>query len=138
MFARDRNESRRYFREAWHRRCAGRVLQPLEILVTDVIADHPEFIAQILDEHGGVPEDADPAVNPFLHLGLHVALREQLAADRPGGLRAEFERLGRAGRDSHETEHLVMETLANVLWEAQARGAMPDEVSYMTRVRALR
>lgn len=138
MFARDRNESRRFFREAWHRRSTGQVLQPIEILVTDVIAEHPGFIAQVLDERGAVPEDADPTVNPFLHLGLHVALREQLAADRPHGLRVEFERLQRAGRDRHETEHLVMDTLATVLWEAQSCGAMPDEAIFMSRVRALR
>lgn len=138
MFARDRDESRQFFRNAWRKRRAGQVLQPLEVLVTDVIAAHPELHARIMDETPVTPVDADPEVNPFLHLGLHVALREQLAADRPPGLRREFERLRQDGRDVHEIEHLVMDALAAVLWDAQARGALPDETAYMNRVRALR
>jgi hypothetical protein len=138
MFARDKNESRRFFREAWLKFRAGQVLQPLEVLVTDVIAAHPEFHAQVLAASELAPADADPACNPFLHLGLHIALREQLAAERPPGLRAEFARLQSDGRAGHAAEHLVMDALATVLWEAQARAAVPDEAVYMARVRALR
>jgi Domain of unknown function (DUF1841) len=138
MFARSKTETREFFRATWRKRCAGLLLEPLEVLVADVIAAHPEYHALIADSSPTATPDQDPAHNPFLHLGLHVALHEQLQADRPVGLRAEYQRLKTLAADGHATEHRLMQVLAEVLWAAQAAGRMPDEQQYLASLRQLR
>ncbi len=138
MFARSKTETREFFRATWQKRCAGVLLEPLEALVADVIAAHPEYHALIADGSPAATPDQDPAHNPFLHLGLHVALHEQLRSDRPAGLRAEYQRLNALAMDEHATEHRLMQVLAEVLWAAQAAGRMPDEQSYLASLRKLR
>ena len=138
VFARSKTETREFFRTTWRKRCAGLVLEPLEVLVADVVAAHPEYHALIVDCSPAATLDQDPAHNPFLHLGLHVALHEQLQADRPAGLRAEYQRLKTLAVDAHTTEHRLMQVLAEVLWAAQAAQRMPDEQHYLASLRQLR
>ena len=137
MFARNRTETRRFFHESWRKRCAGLPLEPLEALGADVVAAHPEYHVQVTDKRPIEGDGADPVGNPFLHLGLHVALLEQLQADRPTGIRAEFIRLKAHHPDIHQTEHRIIEILADALWTAQSRGAFPDEAQYLERIRRL-
>lgn len=137
MFARSRAETRRFFRDTWHKRCQGLALEPLETIVAEVVAAHPEYQRALTEELPDSCFDADPAQNPFLHLGLHVALLEQLQADRPAGIRAEFLRLKARHEDVHHTEHRLLEVLAETLWHAQSRGVMPDESAYMAKIRCL-
>ena len=77
----------------------------------------------------------DPRENPFLHMGLHIAVREQLSIDRPPGIR-ELKQLltGRLG-DGHDAEHVLMEALAQTLWDAQRAGSPPDETAYLNLAR---
>ncbi len=75
--------------------------------------------------------------NPYLHMGLHLGLREQLSTDRPAGIRDLYRRiLARVG-DAHAAEHRMIECLAETLWEAQAGHAPPDEARYLERLRQL-
>ncbi len=136
MFATSREQTRQFFRDAWRKRCAGLPLDPLETLVGDLIAEHPEYhTAVTTDSASGVSDD--PSHNPFLHLGLHLALVEQLQTDRPSGVRAEFQRLCAQTATRHLAEHRVMSVLADILWEAQQRGTPPDQTTYLTRLREL-
>ncbi len=67
---------------------AGLPLQPFEAQLVDVIAAHPEYQPLLADDDS-VQREFDAAGgqgNPFLHLGLHMALREQIATDRPAGI----------------------------------------------------
>ena len=74
--------------------------------------------------------------NPYLHMGLHIAIREQTAIDRPQGIRAICER--RAGaRGAHDAEHAMIDCLAETLWEAQRGNQDPDDASYLRRLRKL-
>ncbi len=43
--------------------------------------------------------------NPFLHMGMHLALQEQVALDRPAGIQAVYRQLGEQLGDVHDTEH---------------------------------
>jgi hypothetical protein len=137
MFASTRTETRRFFRETWRKRCAGQALEPLETLVAEVVAAHPEHHALLTADVPEAAFESDPAHNPFLHLGLHVALLEQLQADRPPGIRAEFVRLKALHPDAHETEHRILQILAEVLWSAQSHGQLPDEKAFLAKIRRL-
>ena len=64
-------------------------------------------------------------------MGLHLAVREQLAIDRPPGIRALFESLKTRLGDVHDAEHALMESLAEALWQAQRGGRAPDEIRYL-------
>ena len=70
-------------------------------------------------------------------MGLHLGVREQVATDRPAGIRRLFADLESRLGDSHDAEHRMLECLAETLWEAQAGGAPPDEERYLERLRRL-
>lgn len=138
IFGQDRDKMRRMYAEAWRKRTAGEPLSPLEAQIADVVAEHPEYHAA-LDETG-LDDDFAPELgrtNPFLHMGLHLALREQVATDRPAGIAAVYRRIAAARGDAHAAEHAMTGILAETLWEAQQGGQPPDEVQYLDRLRRL-
>lgn len=135
----DRDGLRAFYLEAWRKRRERLPAEPLEVQVADVIAEHPEYHALLQDRDAALGGDWTPesgASNPFLHMGLHLALREQVSTDRPAGIAALHRALvARVGR--HEAEHLMAERLAQAIWQAQRNNSAPDEVSYMETLRAL-
>ena len=140
MYGNDRTSMRQMFTEAWRKRRQGMPLQPLELLIADVVALHPEYHALLQSPDRVLDKDYTPEggeTNPFLHLAMHVSLREQLGTDRPPGIAALYRQLsGRAG-DTHRTEHRLMECLGQILWEAQRNNDMPDEQAYLECARRL-
>lgn len=138
IFGQDRGELRQMYVDAWRKLQAKKPLTPLESQIAQVVGEHPEYHATILhanDDDSFLPEDG--ATNPFLHMGLHLAIREQVATDRPPGIAALFRSiLARCG-DAHAAEHQALECLAETLWEAQRSNAMPDENAYLERLRRI-
>ena len=70
-------------------------------------------------------------------MGMHIALREQVATDRPAGITDLTRKLILRYRDSHEMEHQMMEPLGKILWQAQRDNAEPDQQEYMELLRSL-
>ena len=139
FFPDDRDGLRRMYVEAWARYRAGRPLEPLQAQIADVIGEHPEYVALIEQGEDGLRRDWSPdggTVNPFLHLGMHLALREQVATDRPAGIAGIHRRLS-AAHGPHEAEHRMMECLGEALWVAQRSGGLPDEQAYLESLRRL-
>jgi hypothetical protein len=68
-------------------------------------------------------------------MGLHIAIREQLAIDRPPGIRALHSQLQARYGDIHGAEHHLMEALGQALWQAQRDGRAPDESQYLALAR---
>lgn len=124
--------------DAWQKSMTGALLSPLEAQIASVIEDHPEYqpmmTGEMLDDNF-TPEDGK--TNPFLHMGLHLAIREQVATDRPPGIAALFNALLVRTGDRHDAEHRALECLAETLWEAQGGNAAPDEQAYLERLRHL-
>jgi hypothetical protein len=134
-----REQLRAAYRDAWHRWQQRLPLQPFEAQLADVIRIHPEYHALLQSEHS-VSEDfpAEGArANPFLHMGLHLALREQISTNRPPGIAAIYRRLAAAVGSEHEAEHRMIEPLAATLWESQRRGQPADEAAYLEQLRHL-
>jgi hypothetical protein len=136
-----RESLRRVYLDAWRKRQQGAVMEPLEAQVADVIALHPEYHAAL--EHAAQPLERDYSPengesNPFLHMGLHLAVRDQVATDRPPGIREIFMALERRLGSTHEAEHRLIDSLADALWTAQRNGTPPDEQAYLESLRRLR
>ena len=133
-----RTDLRRSYADAWRKQRQGAVLSPLEAPLAAVIDEHPEY-HRWLESEDGVAAEFTPEggqSNPFLHLGMHLALRDQVTTDRPPGIRELHGRLaGRLG--AHEAEHRMMEALGAALWEAQRAGRAPDESSYLEHLRRI-
>jgi uncharacterized protein DUF1841 len=138
IFGQDRQELRQMYIDAWRKSVAGEILSPLETQIAQVVEDHPEYQAHLtadfLDE-AFTPERGE--TNPFLHMGLHLAIREQVATNRPPGIAETFAAIRSKTRDQHAAEHLALECLAEALWEAQSNNAMPDDQAYLARLRRI-
>jgi Domain of unknown function (DUF1841) len=139
MFVDSRDQARQFFFAVWEKLTRGEALSPLEALIANVIRAHPEYHRALGQGEGGLQRDYGAGdTNPFLHMGLHVALIEQLQTDRPPGIMTAYRQLLlQDSHDVHGLEHRLMDILAAVLWTANQRGAMPDEQDYLARVRAL-
>ncbi len=138
LFGQDRAELRQMYVDAWRKSSMGTAMTPLEAQIADVIGDHPEYQAMMTSHK--IEKDYSPdggQTNPFLHMGLHLAIREQVATDRPTGIAFLFNALLVRTGDAHEAEHQALECLAETLWEAQRNNALPDEEAYLERLRHL-
>lgn len=130
-----RTDTRRMFLEVWRKQQAGKPLSALETIVAEVIRLHPEYHALLAgDPDSALDRDWRPEggeTNPFLHMGLHIAIREQLSIDRPTGVKAAYTALLNKTGDPHTAEHLMLECLAKTLWYGQREDRLPDEVAYL-------
>ena len=131
-----REAMRAAWREAWQRHEQRLPLEPLQAQMVDVIALHPEYHALLLDA-ALQAEGTDAGANPFLHLGLHLALREQLGTNRPAGIAPLLQRLLQRGASLHEAEHRMIGVLSETLWQAQRNGRAPDERAYLEALQRL-
>ena len=126
MFGQNREELRRFFQTSWEKRLNGHALQPLEQLVAQVIEQHPEYHRHLAGD-----------TNPWLHMGMHITLAEQIGSDRPAGIRGSYQQVVARFGDHHSAEHAMMDCLGVALWEAQRNGIAPDELSYMECLKKL-
>jgi hypothetical protein len=134
-----REQLRQSYCDAWRKQLAGSPLTPLEALIAEVVGLHPEYQPLVEDPARALGIDtnaAQAAENPFLHMALHLAVREQLSIDRPPGVRDLQHRLQAQFGSRHAAEHVLMEALAETLWEAQRTSQPPDEARYLSLARS--
>lgn len=140
MFVRNRQSSRGLFFDVWRKYNVNAQLEPLEQLVLGVILEHPEYHHFLHDDANTMELEFDPGsgkTNPFLHMGMHIAVKEQVQTDRPAGIRKIFLSLCEARQEQHEVEHEMMECLGSILWQAQMNNQLPDENLYMECIRKM-
>ncbi|MFC1750286.1 DUF1841 family protein [Pseudomonadota bacterium] len=141
MFGNDRNALRQYYIDAWNKAKNNQALEPLEKIIADVVVQHPEYHSVLSDSDTAkgkeyLPESGES--NPFMHMGMHIAIHEQLGSNRPAGIRDLYQQIAtRCGGDTHEGEHQMMECLAEMMWQAQRAGKAPDEQAYLKGLRKL-
>jgi hypothetical protein len=134
-----RTELRRAWLTAWRRHVNAEPLEPLQAQMADVAALHPEY-SPVLESEAALDRDWTPeggAENPFLHLSMHLAIREQVATDRPAGIAAAHAALARRLGSVHAAEHAMLEKLGEALWQAQRAGRAPDEQAYLAAIQGL-
>jgi hypothetical protein len=134
-----RDEVRQVYLTVWKKMQQQSLLEPMEAIIADVIKLHPEYHA-LLDkgehakEQDFTPEDGQ--TNPFLHMGMHIAIREQASADRPPGIQPVYQKLLKKNAP-HDAEHSMIECLGLALWQAQRDNTMPDDNAYLACVKKI-
>ena len=137
IFSQDRDALRAMYAEAWKKQRDGAPLTALESQIATVIGEHPEYEQAVT---GDLQQDftvEGGETNPFLHMGLHLGIREQVATDRPAGIRDIFQQLSAKIGETHGAEHRMIDCLAETLWEAQRQNRPPDEQEYLWQLRQL-
>lgn len=140
FFGSSPQDTRRYFVQSWQKHLKKQPLEPLEQQLVQVILEHPEYHTLLVNEesalaHTYFPEQGE--VNPFLHMGLHLAIRDQVAADRPLGMASLFRKMLLRYKDIALIEHKLMDCLAECMWQAQKAGTLPDETRYLQALNEL-
>lgn len=135
----NRDQIRQLYCSVFAKMQSGQITDPLEQQIARVITEHPEYHPLL---QSGSAVEADFSVesgqsNPFLHMGMHLGIREQVATDRPAGIRSLYETLA-TQLSPLEAEHQIMECLGQSLWEAQRQNTLPDEARYLDCIRRLK
>lgn len=131
----ERDQLREQILTAWAHAQAGALLTPLEQQIVDVIVIHPEY--HRLFDNPVVTREANFSTedNPFLHISLHISLNEQLRCDRPPGIRQLFPQFAQKLADKHAAAHQMMSVMAEIIWNAQQSGQLPEDAIYLQRLR---
>ena len=133
MFNPSRDQARQLFFDAWHKYRHRKVLSGMEDMALGVILLHPEYHRILDDVERYRDKDYSPEMgdtNPFLHMSMHIAIKEQLSIDQPVGICERFDRLLKRCGDEHEAMHQVIECLAEMIWQAQRGQSAPDATIY--------
>ncbi|MEM9102545.1 MAG: DUF1841 family protein [Pseudomonadota bacterium] len=136
MFSSNRDDIRKAYSEAWSKAQKKQPLTPLEMQIADVIQWHPEY--QSMMNESALQKEYLPGfgeTNPFLHMGLHMGIREQIATDRPQGIKKLFQKALPHFISSHEAEHFFMEILGEVMWESQKSQQAPSDEAYLKKIK---
>ncbi len=140
LFGQDRDQLRRMYCEAWSRHQQHLHMEPLQAQIAAVVAQHPEYHALLENPDQAVGKEYLPDLgetNPFLHMGMHLAIREQVSTNRPEGILTLYQQLALGCDDLHALDHQLMECLAEMIWRAQRDGSMPDEERYLECMKKL-
>lgn len=128
-------DTRQVFFISWQKYRQHQPLLPLEKQIVDVIIAHPEYHpllenVTLQKEQAYFPDLGQS--NPFLHMGLHLVIRDQVATNSPQGITAIYQQLVKKHADPSIVEHLIMDHLAECLWQAQRSQCLPDDASYLS------
>lgn len=133
----DRDQMRQTICQAWQKHQAQQPLDELESALCNIIREHPEYHADLELSAENKTKDYTTDSNPFLHIALHLSLHEQLSTNRPHGIKAIYKKLAAKYSDPHQIEHLMLDIMANLMWEAQQAGKLPDESVYLNKLEKL-
>jgi len=133
MFKPTRNQARQLFFDTWFKYRRQEALTGIEQITLEVILLHPEYQKLLEDAESYRDKDYLPEMgdtNPFLHMSMHVAIKEQFSINQPNGICDRFVQLQQQTESEHDAAHQVMECLAEMLWQAQRNQTAPDERVY--------
>jgi|LauGreDrversion4_2_1035121.scaffolds.fasta_scaffold33811_2 hypothetical protein len=140
FFSQNVAELRQFYLDAWHKYQLKQTLSALEQQICQVLEQHPEYHSWLKENH--LETQFHPELygeNPFLHMGLHLAIQEQVQTNRPIGIQELYLKVIQHVKNltPHEIEHQMMEVLAKTLWDAQKNKVAPDENAYLLACRKI-
>ena len=137
IFSQDRNELRKLYIDSWIKFTNRVILTPIEVQISRIIEFHPEYHSMMVDKN--IDKDYSPEtgdINPFLHMGLHLAIIEQFQTNRPAGIQEIYKRLvAKHKGDEHKAHHTMMDYLAEEIWKSQKYNSIPNEQDYLNNLK---
>ena len=142
MFNPSRDQARDFLFEAWRKFVAQEMLTAMESMAVEVISLHPEYHAMLNDrdryletvrDRDYPPEFGE--TNPFLHINMHLSIREQVSIDQPAGVKGFHVSLSNKLGSALAAEHEMMDCLAEMIWHAQRHRTGPDAQIYLECLR---
>jgi hypothetical protein len=137
MYTDDRNAYRHSFFDVWAKHEKKLPLEPVEANILDVILQHPEYHSMLQQRDQFMHQEFELEENPFFHMSLHIAVREQLHMNRPEGIRDAYQHLLTRYETPKEAEHSMTLLLAKTLFTAHQTGQVPDEAIYLKELLAI-
>jgi hypothetical protein len=140
LFNPTREEVRRFFCDTWKKKIDGHILDPIQTLASDWMVDHPEYHGLLTDPESALAQDYTPErgeTNPFLHLSMHLSISEQISINQPSGIKEIADKLSQKLGSMHEAQHVIMECLGQVMWEAQREGGQLSPDKYLEALKKL-
>jgi len=140
VFNQDRSQLRRFYFQSWNKYKNNLAMEPMETIVATLIKQHPEYHDFFNDLEKNQNKDFTPDMgqsNPFLHLGMHISIQEQLSTQRPAALSPLYQSLCKKTDDAHEAEHQIINCLGEMLWLSQKNNQPLDETTYIECVKKL-
>ena len=137
IYTNDRDKIRGYFFTAWNKYRNKEELNDLEQQLVEIILIHPEY-HDILDNPKQYHEKNFESIdNPFMRMGLHLAVREQVSLDAPKGMTSVYQTLLTREKDLVKAERMIVDCLWRIIAETQTGERLFDEGEYMRRLRKL-
>ena len=138
MFNPTRDQARDFLFEAWRKYRVEEPLTAMDAMAVEIISLHPEYHAMLDDRERFLASYRDRdyppefgETNPFLHLNMHLSIREQVSIDQPAGVRGFHVALAKKLGSALAAEHEMMDCLAEMIWHAQRHHTAPDAQIYL-------
>ena len=134
IFSNNRDDLRQFYVDVWRKTQNNEMLEPLEAIVSKIIEMHSEYQTLLEDADVAKGKEFSPDLgegNPFAHMGLHIAIHEQLTTQRPPELKGLYQKALIKLQNPHDVEHLIMDCLAEMVWASQKNGVPPNEKKYL-------
>ncbi len=140
LYGNDSSTLRKIYFDAWRKFKENLPMEPLEKQLAHTIEQHPKYHdifnnpEKYLNYDFAIDQNEN---NPFLHLGLHTTILEQVSTNRPDGITDLFQQLMHKYGDSLEVEHQMINILVDTLWKIQSTGEDFNEENYLEKIRKL-
>ena len=136
LYTQDKTQQRQFLANAWQKSLNKQILEPLEEQLAQIIQIHPEYHQLIEDiDADYFPEQGE--VNPFLHLNLHLSLREQISINQPSGIKDYYQNILNLLKDPHEAEHKMMDCIAQMIFSSQKNNTPMDYQAYLKCIKTI-
>jgi hypothetical protein len=117
---------RKVFYDAWVRHIEGERLSDFDQRLVKVMQCYPEFTQHIASD--GV--QCQSTQNPYMVMGAHLEVVEQVAQDRPEGIRLFYQSLALKAGDI-QAQIMMRDILLTVLAQSYQSGDVPDYSEYL-------
>ena len=134
MLTNNRDAYRDTFFAAWDKYKRKLPLEPVENQIVSAIQLHPEYHSLLEKPSMYCRQEFALEENPFFHLSLHIAINEQIATNRPTGMKDLYQN-AITQQSAHDVLHQMMGCLAEMMSIAQQRGEMPGDLEYLNLLR---
>ena len=134
-----RNDLRQMYFICWEKHSQQVPLEPVEQQIIGVILDHPEYHDILAQPERYLDQDYIPetgVTNPFLHMAMHLVIRDQLHTNTPLGIRAVYDDYVHKLQDPHGVEHRFLDCLGEVMWQAEKNQQTLCNEDYLSLLKA--